>query len=215
MLLSEDESWPTSSCMLAPAPDVTEATAAKEWLVSSLLSLFWPAKTKNRREMAGRGRRCRAALSKLRARTATPSLLLWVSCSHAAYESEWISKGWGRIFCNGRETTVARAELPIVTCTQWKLADANTFAAITWHTILQTGFQVMNKFSPMQQFCNKSYSIALKIQFYCWFLRTWEWLQGNLTSCQLMLLGSKKIWPNYKKDLLYNAALVNLTVYSW
>lgn len=88
MLLSEDESWPTSSCTLAPAPGMTEATAAKEWLASSLLSLLWPVKNKNRQEMAGRGRRRRAALSKLRTGTATPSLLLWVSCSHAAYESE-------------------------------------------------------------------------------------------------------------------------------
>lgn len=38
MLLSEDESWPTSSRMLAPAPGVTEATAAKKTRMARLFS---------------------------------------------------------------------------------------------------------------------------------------------------------------------------------
>lgn len=88
MLLSVDESWPTSSCMLASVPGMTEATAAKR-----MDRLFSPCsgrqkKKKNGREMAGRGRQRQANLSKLHTRTATPSLLLWVSCSHAGYESE-------------------------------------------------------------------------------------------------------------------------------
>lgn len=77
----------------------------QEWLVSSLLSLFWPEKTK---KLTGRERQ-REQNSALGRRLLR--CLLWVSCSHAGYESEWISKGWGRLFSNGRETTVARAEL--------------------------------------------------------------------------------------------------------
>lgn len=110
---------------------------------SSLPPLFWPPKQSGR-EIAGKGRRRQAAPSKLRTGiAATPSVLLWVSCSHAGYESEWISKGWGCIFTNGRETTVARAEFPIETWTVWG-GFANTFTVITRHTVMWSGFQVQN-----------------------------------------------------------------------
>lgn len=46
MLLSGDESWPTSSCMLAPAPAATEAAKRKgSPLLFPLCSGRWKTKT--------------------------------------------------------------------------------------------------------------------------------------------------------------------------